>query len=538
MPSARTELQIFVASPGDVQKERDRLEAVVNDLNNNIARSRNLILHLVQWKTHTHPGLGEDAQTVINQQISPTDIFIGIMWKRLGTRTKRAASGTVEEFQRAYELWKKNPQTHVMFYFNRAPVSLDNPEIKQLKQVNSFRSSVSKSGLIADYKGIKDFEKQVRSHLSKLVLEWNIVGAGDAASDSSAPVCSAVPSNWVPVWPPPPQQPGLFVGREEGLQEIRRRLGISQKGLPAGDMQPITAIWGIGGVGKTTLAAALTYDPDVRAAFPHGLLWTTLGETPTLLSAFARWGNVLGKEGKKLAGATTLSAARDELSRLLQTRRMLLIVDDVWETKPGLEFKLIRGPYCAIVFTTRERQVASELTDIPSEQVYNLPPLTPQSGLKLLRFLAPSVVDEYPEKCLELVRDLGCLPLALQVAGRLLYAEAEKQRGMLENLLAELRTGKKLLKAKENQVAPTVAVLLKRSTDRLDKTTRERFAMLGVCPKPAIVDEKYLKVRWRVKDPNPTIDILVSRGLLEPIGDGKYQLHALLVSLADSLLED
>jgi hypothetical protein len=198
------------------------------------------------------------------------------------------------------------------------------------------------------------------------------------------------------------------------------------------------------------------------------------------------------------------------------------------------------------VYTTRERQVASELADVPREQVYNLPVLTEQDGLKLLRVLAESVVDKYPEKCLELVRDLGCLPLALQVAGRLLFAEAEKQRGLVENLLSELRMGKKLLEAKapadridlEKQTTPTVAVLLKQSIDRLDKTTRERFAKLGVCPKPAIVDKNMLKSWWRVKDANPTIDVLVNRGLLEPIGDGKYQVHALLVSLADSLLDD
>jgi len=222
---------------------------------------------------------------------------------------------------------------------------------------------------------------------------------------------------------------------------------------------------------------------------------------------------------------------------------MLLIVDDVWEAEPAVEFKRVRGPRCAIVYTTRERQVASELADIPREQVYNLPVLTDQNGLKLLRVLAESVVDQYPRKCLELVRDLGRLPLALVVAGRLLDSEAEKQRGLVEDLLTELRTGKKLLEAKatvdridlEKQTTPTVAVLLKQSTDRLDKTTRERFAELGLCPKPAIVDENMLQAWWHVKDPNPTIDILVNRGLLEPIGGGMYQVHALLVSLANSL---
>jgi hypothetical protein len=47
-----------------------------------------------------------------------------------------------------------------------------------------------------------------------------------------------------------------------------------------------------------------------------------------------------------------------------------------------------------------------------------------------------------------------------------------------------------------------------------------------------------LKYLWNVKDPSGTVDILVERGLLEPVGEDKYQIHALLVSLADSLLGD
>jgi hypothetical protein len=273
MPSEVTKLQIFVASPGDVQKERDRLAGVVEGLNSDVARSKNLVLELIQWKTHTHPGMGEDAQAVINQQIKPTDIFIGIMWKRFGTPTKRAPSGTVEEFRRAYKVWKKNPQAHIMFYFNQTKIRPDIQELKQLKKVLGFRDSLSKVGLIADYKGVRDFEKQVRSHLSKVVLNWN--RGANATGESGEPPW-ALSSKSVPVWPPPPQAPGLFVGREEGLQELRRRLGIRRQHDAVGQMQPITAVFGIGGVGKTTLAAPLTYVPEVRKAFLtaySGPLW-------------------------------------------------------------------------------------------------------------------------------------------------------------------------------------------------------------------------------------------------------------------------
>jgi hypothetical protein len=178
-----------------------------------------------------------------------------------------------------------------------------------------------------------------------------------------------------------------------------------------------------------------------------------------------------------------------------------------------------------------------------SEWVYNLPGLTTEGGLELLRELAKSVVDRYPEKCRELVEALKGLPLALQVAGRLLSEKASARSGGLEELLSELREGEKLLEAKapadrmdyEKETIPTVAALLKQSTDRLDTTSRNRFALLGASSKNARFRLDTLKRLWQVDDPTDTVDALVRHGLLEPIGEGDYQMHGLLVSLASSL---
>ncbi|PYL26201.1 MAG: hypothetical protein DMF37_02915 [Verrucomicrobia bacterium] len=45
--------------------------------------------------------MGADAQDVINHQLAEYDIFLGIMSCRFGSPTKRAHSGTEEEFNRA-----------------------------------------------------------------------------------------------------------------------------------------------------------------------------------------------------------------------------------------------------------------------------------------------------------------------------------------------------------------------------------------------------------------------------------------------------
>jgi hypothetical protein len=87
---------VFVASPGDTGEERQRLERVVEELNKGVADENRIVLDLVRWETHTRPGIGEDAQDVINRQIPEPDIVIAMFWRRLGTPTHRAPSGTAE----------------------------------------------------------------------------------------------------------------------------------------------------------------------------------------------------------------------------------------------------------------------------------------------------------------------------------------------------------------------------------------------------------------------------------------------------------
>jgi hypothetical protein len=80
---------------------------------------------------------------------------------------------------------------------------------------------------------------------------------------------------------------------------------------------------------------------------------------------------------------------------------------------------------------------------------------------------------------------------------------------------------------------------LKRSTDLLDAETRFRFAYLGLfVPKPATFDLAAMAVAWDVNDARPTARTLVSRGLLEPVGGGRFQMHSLLVLHARALLEE
>src|SRR4051812_16837170 len=98
MVRQRRYLRVFLASPGDVGEERARMDRVVSSLNRTMGDSEDAVIDLVRWETRAWPGFGEDAQAVINRELEPGDIFVGILWRRIGTATKRSVSGTLEEF--------------------------------------------------------------------------------------------------------------------------------------------------------------------------------------------------------------------------------------------------------------------------------------------------------------------------------------------------------------------------------------------------------------------------------------------------------
>ena len=124
MARIQTLLQVFVASPGDVDDERIILEDVINEFNLTWGDRHGVRLELLKWETHSRPGFGADGQDVINKQIgNEYDIFLGIMWGRFGTPTGRAESGTEEEFNRAYARLADSPNTvQIMFYFKDAGI--------------------------------------------------------------------------------------------------------------------------------------------------------------------------------------------------------------------------------------------------------------------------------------------------------------------------------------------------------------------------------------------------------------------------------
>ncbi len=163
----------FVASPSDTQSERDLVEDVLKDINQTLGEQLSFRIESKKWEKDTIPSFGEDGQAVINEQLlSDYQLFIGIMWNRFGSPTKRAESGTEEEFLHAYKKYIEQEDIEIMLYFNEENVNPNELDLEQVQKVRDFKKKVSELGsLYSTYTGSTDFREKLRKHLYSLFVK-------------------------------------------------------------------------------------------------------------------------------------------------------------------------------------------------------------------------------------------------------------------------------------------------------------------------------------------------------------------------------
>ena len=109
-------LTVFISSPSDVQPEREAVKVAIESTNRR-QRSSDIRFEPWAWEDDAVSGIGSTPQDVIDRQTPEYDVYIGIMWKRFGTPTSRAGSGTEHEFRFALNSYRsKNMPSHVMFF--------------------------------------------------------------------------------------------------------------------------------------------------------------------------------------------------------------------------------------------------------------------------------------------------------------------------------------------------------------------------------------------------------------------------------------
>lgn len=155
-------LKVFIASPMDIKEERDNINAAIDEINRTPEIAEELQLELIRWENDTRPGFGVDAQHVVNSQLPDYDICICLFKDKIGTPTKRAASGTVEEYERARIRRVYNNKLIIMSYFFETE--------KAVPQVLEMRGKTAADGaLYWDVPKDTVFKDLVRKHLTDAV---------------------------------------------------------------------------------------------------------------------------------------------------------------------------------------------------------------------------------------------------------------------------------------------------------------------------------------------------------------------------------
>ncbi|MHB8600299.1 MAG: tetratricopeptide repeat protein [Ktedonobacteraceae bacterium] len=324
-----------------------------------------------------------------------------------------------------------------------------------------------------------------------------------------------------------------LIGRECLLTQVKQQLGEDGHGNQI-------ALHGLPGMGKTSLAVALTLDQALRDHFYDGILWAGLGQEPDVPGQLARWGKLLGVTPKDVGNINSREAWGNALHTAIGSRHLLLVIDDAWSVEDALAFR-VGGTHCAHVLTTRLPHVAFVFA---KERTLAVPELQDADGLSLLAHFVPTLVQQDRESALALVKAVGGSPLALTLMGNYLADVAfTRQTRRLQQALAKLHDAEQRLRlsapsalAQRSPCLPadtpiSLYAAIAVSTQRLDKGEYDALRALAIFPpKPnSFSEEAALAVSTA---PAETLDILWDTGLLESSGSGRYTLHQTIADYA------
>ncbi|MFB4300109.1 BTAD domain-containing putative transcriptional regulator [Actinomadura sp. NTSP31] len=213
----------------------------------------------------------------------------------------------------------------------------------------------------------------------------------------------------------PPAVPD-FTGRGD---QIGSMLALLSDGGDGDAPVSVSAVAGMGGIGKTTLAVHIAH--RLRGAFPDGQLFVDLrGAERDPADPAEVLGRFLRALGVNAAAVPESPGERAALYRSILADRRILVVLDNAADETQVEPLLPGGRLSRAVVTSRTR-----LTALPGARLIELDVLTPAQAVGLLAHIAgPDRVAAEPEAAATLARMCGHLPLALRVAGARLAAKA------------------------------------------------------------------------------------------------------------------
>ncbi|MDN5385498.1 BTAD domain-containing putative transcriptional regulator [Streptomyces sp. LB8] len=344
-------------------------------------------------------------------------------------------------------------------------------------------------------------------------LQQRILQADPALAEPSSPVTEP---SVVPVRPA--QLPATvpdFTGRASFVAELSEVLASAE-----GRVMAVSAVAGIGGVGKTTLAVHVAH--RARAAFPDGQLYVDLqgagpraAEPETVLGTFLR---ALGTADSAIPDSLEERAAL--YRSLLDGRRVLVLLDnarDAAQVRP-----LLPGTEgCAALVTSRARMV-----DLAGAHLVDLDVMSPEEALELFtRIVGEERVASERQAALDVVAACGFLPLAIRIAASRLAARRTWTVSVLAAKLADERRRLDELQAGDLAVKATFEL----GYGQLEPAQARAFRLLGLADGPDIsLPAAAALLDLPLEETEDLLESLVDISLLESAAPGRYRFHDLV----------
>jgi tetratricopeptide (TPR) repeat protein len=323
-----------------------------------------------------------------------------------------------------------------------------------------------------------------------------------------------------------------FTGRRDELATLRGLLG-SGPGDSASAVQPIviSAIDGMGGIGKSALAIVVAHELVDAGGFPDGQLYVNLqGATPGLapldpLEGLGQMLRALGVEPAQIPAKAEEAAAR--FRSLAAGRRLLVLLDNASgpeQVRPLLP----ASPTCGVLITSRQ-----VLATLEGTRPLHLDVLLHDEALELLgRIAGPERITADLNTAAEVVRLCGYLPLAIRIAGARLLARPGWDVGVLAERLADATGRLEELQAGELAVRASFDFsldALEHSGDSIDRAASAAFGLLSLPDGPDLD----LTAAARLLDQpeastQKLLERLVDAQLLDTPRKDRYQFHDLV----------
>lgn len=332
------------------------------------------------------------------------------------------------------------------------------------------------------------------------------------------------------------------IGRDEDLDAIAARLPADERGGQT------VAVYGLAGIGKSTLAAAFVdrYGDNFRGPNRGGVLWASISiDEP--IQILNRWGGLAysNEAWRMLQLGERPQFDASALKRILGGHGPLLVVfDDVHSVDEIRPLMDALPPEARILITTRELTVAEHFDHNP----LRLRELPNNHAVALLQ---RDVSNLEPEELEVIAGAFGCHPQALRMIGSRLKGRQgrERKRSDIQALLQRIESGGGVVADSAQTVDSlrSITLALRFIYDDIsdDETLRteyqRRMRGLGaLAPSEADFSLELAASIWQVTEDEAAdfLELLRDRALLAPTSERRWSQHALVRAVMRELLSE